>query len=154
MSKKDNLQHKYRTRADKQGIALKGYDPVAYFTIGEPTKGSADITHQWADAQWWFRSEEHRDLFVAEPLSYAPQFGGNCAVAAATGHRVNASPKRWRIEDDGRLYLNKDRLAALLHRPLSNRIQRLSAKVRNSRQTEARQSETIDSPDRSVDHLV
>lgn len=132
MSNNKNLHHKYRTRANRHGVAMKGYDPVAYFTVGAPTKGSAEITHQWADALWRFASEEHRDLFAADPLSYAPQFGGNCAVAAATGHRVKASPKRWRIEEDGRLYLNKDRFAALLHGPLSNRIRRVADQVRGA----------------------
>jgi YHS domain-containing protein len=132
MSKTENLEHKYRTRANKKGVAIKGYDPVAYFTIGEPTKGSSDITYQWDDAEWWFSTEAHRDEFAADPLAYVPQFGGNCAVAAATGHRVKASPKRWRIEKDGRLYLNKDRFAALLHGPLSSRILRLSEQVRGA----------------------
>lgn len=130
MSNRQNLQHKYRTRANKQGVAIKGYDPVAYFTIGEPTKGSPDISYRWDNAEWWFSTEANREAFAADPHRYVPQFGGNCAVAAATGHRVKASPKRWRIEKDGRLYLNKDRLAARLHGPLSSRILRLSEQVR------------------------
>lgn len=120
---------KFRTRANRKGLAIRGYDPVAYFTLGEPTKGSADITYQWSDAEWRFATTEHRDMFVSDPTKYAPQFGGSCAVAAATGHRVTASPKRWRIEN-GHLYLNKDRMAAALHKPLSNRIHRLSAELR------------------------
>ncbi len=133
MSKLD--RDKFRTRTNRQGLAIKGYDPVAYFTVGKPTKGSPDITYDWADAEWRFSTTEHRDLFVADPLAYAPQFGGNCAVAAATGHRVSASPKQWRIED-GHLYLNKDPLAARLHRPLANRIHRLAAELRGDTEQE------------------
>lgn len=127
------LKHeKFRTRANRKGLALKGYDPVAYFTLGKPTKGSADISYEWSGAEWRFATAEHRDLFVNDPSTYAPQFGGSCAVAAATGHSVSASPKRWRIEN-GHLYLNKDRLAAALHKPLSQRIHRLAAELRGDR---------------------
>ncbi|MGH1492787.1 MAG: YHS domain-containing (seleno)protein [Acidimicrobiales bacterium] len=127
---------KFRTRANRKGLAIKGYDPVAYFTLNEPTKGSADITYQWSGAEWRFANTEHRDLFINDPAKYAPQFGGSCAVAAATGHSVTGSPKRWRIEN-GHLYLNKDRMAAALHKPLSNRIHRLSAELRGDRNATA-----------------
>ncbi len=120
---------KFTTRANRKGLAVKGYDPVAYFTLGEPTKGSPDISYRWSGAEWRFATTEHRELFVNDPTKYAPQFGGSCAVAAATGHRVAASPKRWRIEN-GHLYLNKDPLAAALHKPLSKRIHRLSSELR------------------------
>lgn len=123
---------KFKTRADRKGLALKGYDPVAYFTRGKPTKGLPDITYRWSEAEWRFATTEHRDLFVNDPSKYAPQFGGSCAVAAATGHRVGASPKRWRIEDR-HLYLNRDRLASALHKPLSSRIHRLAAELRGER---------------------
>ncbi len=122
-------KEKFQTRVNRQGLAIRGYDPVAYFTFGKPTKGSADITYQWSGAEWRFATTEHRDLFVDDPTKYAPQFGGSCAVAAATGHSVNGSPKRWRIEN-GHLYLNKDPLAAALHKPLSKRIHRLSSELR------------------------
>jgi len=120
---------KFRVKANRKGLAIKGYDPVAYFTVGEATKGSGAITYQWSDAEWRFSTTEHRDLFVADPSRYAPQFGGNCAVAAATGHRVGASPRQWRIEN-GHLYLNRDPMASALHKPLSSRIHRLSAELR------------------------
>ena len=145
MSKLKN--DKFHTRANRKGLAVKGYDPVAYFTVGEPTKGSPDITYRWSDAEWRFSSIEHRDLFVADPTKYAPQFGGNCAVAAATGHRVSASPKQWRIEN-GHLYLNKDPIAAVLHGPLSDRIHRLSAELRAGR------VDVVDLNSESTDSLI
>jgi len=123
-------KNKYRTRANRKGVAIRGYDPVAYFTDATPTRGSEEFTHRWAGAEWRFASAEHRDLFANDPEAYAPQFGGNCAVGAATGHRINASPKRWRIEDNGRLYLNKDIFASALHGPLSKRIHRKAAALR------------------------
>lgn len=120
-------QGKFKVRTNRKGLAIKGYDPVAYFTQGAPAKGAEDITYEWSGAQWRFASEEHRELFIENPYKYAPQFGGSCAVASATGHSiVSGSPKYWRIEN-GHLYLNKDPLASALHKPLSKRIHRLSA---------------------------
>ncbi len=128
---------KFRTRSTRKGVAIRGYDSVAYFTEGTPTRGSAEFTHRWADAEWRFASAEHRDQFAANPEAYAPQFGGNCSVGAATGHRINGSPKRWRIEDNGRLYFDKDIFAYALHRPLTPRIHRKAAAVRGERSAPA-----------------
>jgi len=61
---------------DSQGIALKGYDTVAYFTIGKPVKGDSQFGHTWKGATWLFSSKEHLDLFAASPEKYAPQYGG------------------------------------------------------------------------------
>lgn len=88
-----------------RGLAIKGYDPVAYFTDGKPVEGSSDFTFTWRDARWRFASAEHRDLFVAEPERYAPQFGGYCAWAVSQGDTADIDPKVWKIVD-GRLYLN------------------------------------------------
>jgi hypothetical protein len=59
-----------------EGIAIKGYDPVAYFNVGEPVKGVEGFEYVWNGARWRFSSAEHRDLFIAEPEKYAPQYGG------------------------------------------------------------------------------
>jgi YHS domain-containing protein len=58
------------------GIAIKGYDTVAYFTMGKPVKGSDQFSHEWSGAKWIFANREHRDLFAADPDKYAPQYGG------------------------------------------------------------------------------
>ena len=91
--------------AHRRGIALKGYDTVAYFTTGEPTKGPAEFTHAWNGATWWFGSAEHRDLFAAAPEKYAPQFGGYCAWAVSNGYTAPVDPPAWKIVA-GRLFLN------------------------------------------------
>lgn len=135
-------KNKFRTRSTRQGVAIRGYDPVAYFTDGKPTRGSADFTFQWADAEWRFASADNRKQFAENPEAYAPQFGGNCAVGAATGHRVNGSPKRWRIEDNGRLYFDKDIFAYTLHRPLTQRIHRKAAVVRGEQPATSTQPES------------
>ena len=93
----------------ENGVAIKGYDPVAYFTDSEPVKGSPDITYEWGGATWQFASEDHRDLFAENPESYAPEYGGYCAWAVAHNSRADIDPNAWHIED-GRLFLNVSRI--------------------------------------------
>ncbi|MEO1574380.1 MAG: YHS domain-containing (seleno)protein [Pseudomonadota bacterium] len=85
--------------------ALKGYDPVSYFTDGAPAKGKKSISHEWNGANWLFSSDEHRDLFIADPEKYAPQYGGYCAWAVSQGYTASGDPKVWKIVDD-KLYVN------------------------------------------------
>lgn len=87
------------------GVAIDGYDPVAYFTDGEPVEGKKGFSHAWNGATWRFASAEHRDLFAAEPERYAPQYGGYCAWAVARGKTAGIDPEAWKIVD-GKLYLN------------------------------------------------
>ena len=61
---------------DTQGLAIKGYDPVAYFIQGKPLKGAESFTYHWMGAEWHFASAEHLDLFKSSPEKYAPQYGG------------------------------------------------------------------------------
>ncbi len=89
------------------GIAIRGYDTVAYFTEGKAVEGSANITTQWQGATWQFSSEEHKELFVAAPEKYAPQYGGYCAYGIANDYVVKIEPDQWQIVDD-KLYLNYD----------------------------------------------
>ena len=58
------------------GVAIKGYDTVAYHTEGRAVKGSSKYAHKWNDAKWYFASQEHKDLFVKDPEKYAPRYGG------------------------------------------------------------------------------
>lgn len=86
------------------GVAIKGYDPVAYFTMGQAVKGSKEFTHEWLETKWLFANAEHRDLFAADPLSYVPQYGGYCSDANFRGGKADVNPTAWRIVN-GRLYL-------------------------------------------------
>lgn len=91
------------------GTAIKGYDPVAYFTVGKPMKGDAGFAHEWNGAKWLFANAEHRDAFKATPEKYAPQFGGYCAWAVSQNYTANVDPeKAWKIIN-GKLYLNYSR---------------------------------------------
>jgi len=87
------------------GVAIYGYDPVAYFTDGQAVKGSDEFAYEWLGATWHFASAEHRDLFATDPVKYAPQYGGYCAVEMINGRPADANPENWRIVD-GKLYLN------------------------------------------------
>ena len=87
------------------GLALKGYDPVAYFTLGRPIKGDARLTFEWKGATWRFSTTEHRNAFIAEPERYAPSYGGYCAWAMSQGRLANIDPEAWKIVS-GKLYLN------------------------------------------------
>ena len=65
-----------RVNTDSFGVAIQGYDTVAYHTEGRPVKGKSEIFYSWNDAIWHFAAAENRDLFVASPERYAPQYGG------------------------------------------------------------------------------
>ncbi|MDI5983797.1 YHS domain-containing (seleno)protein [Halomonas sp. M4R5S39] len=92
----------------RDGLAIGGTDPVAYFTQGQPVQGSPDYQLEWHNATWQFASAEHRDRFQADPEAYAPQYGGWCAWAAARGEAAATIPEAWKIVD-GKLYLNFNR---------------------------------------------
>ena len=90
------------------GVAIKGYDTVAYFTDGLAIKGKSEYSYNWNDASWHFSKPENRDLFAANPERYAPQFRGHCAYGLAKGKLVAADPEEWTIVD-GKLYMNYNR---------------------------------------------
>ena len=101
------LAQKAPVYSDASG-AIRGYDPVAYFTEGRPLKGSKEFTHRWNGAEWRFASAENRARFAAAPEKYAPQYGGYCAFGVAGGYAVKIEPDAWSVVD-GKLYLNYDR---------------------------------------------
>ena len=87
------------------GAAIRGYDPVAYFTESKPVKGDKKYSYEWRSAKWLFASEENLELFKEDPNKYAPQYGGFCAYAMAQGQFAVTVPEAWSIIDD-KLYLN------------------------------------------------
>lgn len=87
------------------GLAIRGHDPVAYFTKGEPTPGEVNITADYNGATYRFANEANRDAFKADPVKYAPQYGGFCAFGTAMGFKFDGDPDVWKIVDN-KLYLN------------------------------------------------
>lgn len=90
---------------DADGLALKGYDPVAYFSDNAAVPGSEEYTATVDGVTYHFASAENRDAFTADPAKYSPQFGGFCAMAAAMGKKFDVDPAAFSVVD-GKLYLN------------------------------------------------
>ena len=59
-------------RGDEPKLSIRGYDAVAYFTVGRPVQGKAEFEHVWHKLRWRFATGEHRDLFIKDPQRYAP----------------------------------------------------------------------------------
>lgn len=87
------------------GKALRGYDPVAFFTKEEAVKGVDSLTWTWKEAVWYFSSPENKALFMAQPEKYAPQYGGYCAYGMSEGHKAPTEIDTWTLHE-GKLYFN------------------------------------------------
>jgi YHS domain-containing protein len=93
---------------EKDGVALRGYDPVAYIGQNKPVKGSPDHKAEYKGSTFHFASKANRDAFVAQPDKYAPQYGGFCAFGMSGGYKAAIDPAAFTIVD-GKLYLNYNR---------------------------------------------
>jgi hypothetical protein len=90
---------------DKKGLAINGYDPVAYFTLNKAVEGKSEFYAKAEGAVYRFSSAINRDLFIKNYKAYEPQYGGWCAYAmGATGEKVEADPETFKIIN-GKLYL-------------------------------------------------
>jgi YHS domain-containing protein len=97
--------HKKQYNLGDNGLALKGYDPVAYFTANKAKKGEETIALTTEGVTYNFATTQDRDLFKANPEKYVPQYGGWCAYAmGATGEKVNVDPETFELLN-GKLYL-------------------------------------------------
>ena len=85
--------------------AIQGFDPVAFFKESKPVPGKKEFSNSWNSATWYFSSQENLDAFKADPVRYAPQFGGWCAYGTASGHKSPTQPETWTIVND-KLYFN------------------------------------------------
>lgn len=99
----ENTSLGINTSAD--GLALRGYDTVAYFAAENAVKGDAKYEYVWNGAKWLFSSEENMKAFQSNPDAYAPEFGGYCSYAVSEGYTADADPEAWKVVD-GKLYLN------------------------------------------------
>ena len=90
---------------EKSGLAIQGYDPVAYFVNNKPVEGSKDITTVYNGITYQFATTQNRDAFKANPAKYEPQYGGWCAYAmGAKGEKVEVDPETFKVVN-GKLYL-------------------------------------------------
>jgi hypothetical protein len=90
------------------GVALRGYDAVAYFVEGQPVKGLPVHSYRYRDSLFLFSTAGNQQKFAADPAKYAPQFGGFCALGTANGYKVKTEPDAFKVVG-GKLYLNYNR---------------------------------------------
>ncbi|MCV9938864.1 tat pathway signal sequence domain protein [Boseaceae bacterium BT-24-1] len=95
------------TLGSSDGVAIRGYDPVAYFRQGGPQLGKPEFSVSHGGATWRFANAENKAAFEAQPARYLPAYGGFCAYGTSRGYLVKIEPEAWSIVD-GRLYLNYD----------------------------------------------
>lgn len=89
----------------KNGYAINGYDPVAFFEEEKPVKGNPQFKYRWKDADWVFSTQARLDSFRLAPEKFAPQYGGYCAYGTADGHKAPTEADTWTLQD-GKLYFN------------------------------------------------
>jgi YHS domain-containing protein len=112
---------------DRTGVALQGYDPVAYFTDMKPVMGSSRFRSVHGGAVYWFASADHKARFDANPAMYEPQFGGYCGYAASVNRLSPVSPEFWEVID-GRLVLQHNQKAwDLWHQDVAGNLAKADA---------------------------
>ena len=110
------------------GIAVHGYDPVAYFTVGKPVQGSAEFSHVHGGATYRFANAENLKAFKANPAQYVPAFGGYCAYGVAKGSLFDIDPATGQVAD-GKLYLNLNKnVQRLFNKDLADHIREANTK--------------------------
>jgi hypothetical protein len=100
-----NVSHAQSEYYSRDGVAIKGYDPVAYFIENAAIAGKKDFSYTWQGTEWRFKDQANLDAFKAAPEKYAPQFGGYCAYGASENHKSPTEPSAFTVID-GKLYLN------------------------------------------------
>lgn len=99
------LAHAGPLNLNAQGVAIHGYDPVAYFADAKPMKGKPELSATAGGATYWFASEKNQQTFKANPAKYEPQYGGFCAFGVSQGVKPDIDPTAFKVVD-GKLYLN------------------------------------------------
>lgn len=109
---------------DKSGLALQGYDPVAYFTLGKPTKGIAAHSSTHAGTTYYFASREHKMMFDAAPDKYQPRFGGYCGYAASINKVSPIDPNYWEILDGELVLQHNEKAWNLWHKDVQGNLKK------------------------------
>jgi YHS domain-containing protein len=112
---------------DKHGLALQGYDPVAYFTDGKPVKGSSEFTATYKGATYQFASAEHRDIFKQSPPKYEPQFGGFCGYAASINKLAPIMPEYFQVLHDRLILQHNEKAWKLWHQDVEGNLKKADA---------------------------
>jgi len=89
----------------ESGIAIKGYDPVAYFTQNKAVKGKKELAISHQGVLYYFSSVENKEAFRAAPFKYETKYGSWCAYAMGnSGDKVSIDPETFKLVN-GKLYL-------------------------------------------------
>jgi len=107
---------------DWHGVALHGYDPVAYFTQGKPVKGDKKFSSDYRGAIYRFASADDKAMFDTEPTKYEPQFGGFCAYAVSQDRTADIQPDCWSIVDGRLLVQNSPKAVELWNKDVAGHI--------------------------------
>ena len=101
----DDAKARLKNFNHEKGLALQGYDPIAYFTEGKAIEGKATLSAEVKGIRYQFSSQKNKEVFVSNPDRYEPQYGGWCAYAmGSSGEKVEVDPETFKIID-GKLYL-------------------------------------------------
>jgi len=106
-------QTKPTVSVDENGLALRGYDPVAYFTEGKAVKGDLKFSASYGGASYEFKSSENKAAFEKDPAKYTPQYGGYCAMAMTMGKLEAADPNFFLVHD-GKLLVQRNEKAHMM----------------------------------------
>jgi YHS domain-containing protein len=112
---------------DKNGLALQGYDPVAYFTDGKPVKGSAQFTANYKGATYQFASAQHKQLFEQSPAKYEPQFGGFCGYAASINKLAPIEVEYFQVLHDRLILQHNKKAWDLWHKDVEGNLKKADA---------------------------
>ncbi len=122
---------------DKNGLALQGYDPVAYFTDGKPLKGSAEFTASYKGVAYQFVSAEHRDMFKGSPAKYEPQFGGFCGYAASINKLAPIEVQYFQVLHDRLILQHNEKAWKLWHQDVEGNLKKADGNWPNLSQQKA-----------------
>lgn len=106
-------QAKKLLNVDKDGVAVHGYDPMAYFLEGKAVKGEPQFQSSYAGATYYFQSAADKEAFDREPSKYTPQYGGYCAMAMTMGKLEDVDPNYFLVHD-GKLLLQRNEKAHMM----------------------------------------
>ncbi len=112
---------------DKSGLALQGYDPVAYFTDGKPVKGLPEFTATYKGATYQFASAEHKQLFEKSPAKYEPQFGGFCGYAASINKLARIEVQYFQVLHDRLILQHNEKAWKLWHEDVEGNLKKADA---------------------------
>lgn len=103
---------------DHDGIAVKGYDMVALFGKGRAVVGLSEFSTIYLGASWFFENPENRDVFVRDPESFMPEYGGYCSWSVANDSELPPSPGDPRAFDvvNGKMYFKYNKFVRMLWR--------------------------------------